>query len=274
MIYPSSTDYQLPERLTQGQLDVQQFAVIDSTNTEAIRQLQAGRKGCFLLLAHTQTAGKGRRGRVWQSPPGAGIYMTLVRPFLHATRELQALSLITALSVHEALQIYKIKDFQLKWPNDLLVGKRKLGGILLELRQANDASYVLFGIGINLKLPDTTRAAIDQPAIDLYSLLLSKPDKSLIVARLIESLFKNIDEFEISSFSSFQARWNALDCYLGQKIESHIGDQLKIGISMGVDATGALILKTATGMEKIGGGEIFPSILRANENHTAEPGLK
>ena len=274
MINPASTDYQLPERLTHGQMEIQQFSVIDSTNAEAMRQLQTGRKGSFLLLAHTQTAGKGRRGKVWQSPPGAGIYMTLVRPFPHTTRELQALSLITALSVHEALQTYQIPDFQLKWPNDLLVGKRKLGGILLEMRQSNDASYVLFGIGLNLKLPDATRGEIDQPAIDLNSLLQSTPDKSLIVAQLIESLFKNLEEFGNTSFDSFQARWNALDCFIGQKIESHIGSQRKIGKSMGVDATGALILKTEAGIEKIGGGEIFPSIFRANENDCTELELK
>ena len=273
MIQSTSKDYQIPERLTKGRLDIQQYPVIDSTNAEAMRQLQAGRKGCFLLLAHTQTAGKGRRGKVWQSPPDAGIYMTLVRPFPLTTRDLQALSLITALSVHEALEPYLIQGFQLKWPNDLLVGKRKLGGILLELKQSSDASYVLFGIGLNLKLPDATRDTIDQPATDLNSLMQSTPDKSLIVVQIIDSLFKNLEEFENTSFSSFQARWNALDCYFGQKIESHVGSKFKIGISMGVDATGALILNTESGMEKIGGGEIFPSIFRAESDGT-ELGLK
>lgn len=255
-------------------MEVQQFSVIDSTNAEAMRQLQAGKHGCFLLLAHAQTAGKGRRGKVWQSPAGAGIYMTLVRPFPHTTRDLQALSLITALSLHEALEPYQIKDFQLKWPNDLLVGKRKLGGILLELKQSSAASHVLFGIGLNLKLPDTAKAAIDQPAIDLNSLIQPAPDKSLVVAQLIDSLFKNLEEFESTAFGTFQAKWNALDCYLGQKIESRTGSQCKFGISMGVDATGTLMLKTASGIEKIGGGEIFPSIFRANGNDSIEPGLE
>lgn len=258
------TWFDIPADLTQKLTDVQQFAEIDSTNVEAMRQLQSGKTGCFLLLAHAQSAGRGRRGRVWRSPAGAGVYMTLVRPFALGTTGLQALSLITALSVHEALKSYGIVGIQLKWPNDLLVEKHKLAGILLELKQTNNASYVLFGIGINLLLPVDVRDSIDQPVTDLGTLLRCTPDKSMVVTRVIECLLKNLEEFENSAFSTFQARWNALDCYFGQDIVLQLGEQRKIGNAQGVDETGALLLKTAMELEKISGGEISSSILPAN----------
>ena len=252
--------YQLPTELTSAFTEVQQFDTIDSTNAEALRQLQAGKTGSFLLLAHTQTAGRGRRGRPWHSPPGAGIYLTLVRPFARSGGELQALSLVTALSVQEALQHCGVANIRLKWPNDLLVDKKKLGGILLELKSAATARYVVFGVGINLKLPAEIRSAINQPATDLHSLSHQGVDKSTVLAAVLQALLGNLQVFEQSAFQPFQARWNALDHYRDQDIVLQVGDHRKIGKSLGVDDTGALLLQTAAGVEKIGGGEIFPSL--------------
>lgn len=263
MTQSAITDYQLSAELTQRLAVVQQFTEIDSTNVEAMRQLQSGKNGCFLLLAHAQTAGRGRRGRVWQSPAGAGIYLTLVRPFPVAITQLHALSLVAALSVQEALQSCGAAGIKLKWPNDLLVGKCKLAGILLELKQSSEASHVLFGVGINLSLARDVRDSINQPVTDLCTLLQSTPDKSMVVSCVVESLLNNLEEFERSGFASFQARWNALDYYLGEDIVLQIGDRRKIGKSLGVDETGALLLQTATGLEKINGGEIFPSLYPA-----------
>lgn len=166
--------------------------------------------------------------------------------------------------MHEALQSCGVTGIQLKWPNDLLVGKCKLAGILLELKQATNANHVLFGVGINLNLASDVRSSIDQPVTDLNTLLQSTPDKSLVASRVVESLLNNIEEFERSGFDSFQPRWNDLDCYLGEKIVLQIGDRRKNGKSLGVDATGALVLKTAMRLEKINGGEIFPSLFTAS----------
>lgn len=264
-------DYRLSAELTQRLMSVQQFTEIDSTNVEAMRQLQSGRSGCFLLLAHSQTAGRGRRGKVWQSPAGAGIYLTLVWAFPVTITQLQSLSLVAALSVHEAMQSCGVAGIKLKWPNDLMARKCKLAGILLELKQSSEASHVLFGIGINLNLARAVRDSIEQPVTDLSSLLQGAPDKSLVVTRVVESLLDNLDEFERSGFEPFRARWNALDFYLGEDIVLQTGDRRKIGKSLGVDETGALLLQTTTGLEKINGGEIFPSLYPANHELLREP---
>ena len=241
--------FNIPVELKKRLTDVQYFTEIDSTNTEAMRQLDSGKTGNFLLLAHAQSAGKGRRGRIWQSPAGAGIYLTLVRPFARDIKELQALSLVTALSVQEALALSAVSGIQLKWPN--------------ELKQCNGVNYVVFGVGINLNLPNAVREAIDQPVTDLMSLSQAIPDKSLLVTIVVETLLNNLLEFEKTAFASFQSRWNALDCYRHLDIMLQIGDVQKIGRSMGVNESGALLLQTASGLEVIRGGEVFPSLLAA-----------
>ena len=257
------SEIELPADVMQSLDCCEQFAEIDSTNAEALRQLQAGKKGTFLLLAQTQTAGRGRRGKLWLSPPKAGIYMSLVRPFTLQANELQALSLVTALAVQEGLSEYGANGIQLKWPNDLLVNKKKLGGILLEFKQSEEVNYIVFGIGINLSLPHSIREEIGQPATDLEEVLNATVDKSEVLAHILRVLFTSLSQFELHSFSSFQEKWNLLDCYRNQDIVLQTGDQHKIGRSLGVDAKGALLLQTGAGLEVINGGEIFPTLREA-----------
>ena len=111
------------------------FEEIDSTNAESLRLLKAGRTGSWIVLAQSQTAGRGRSGRSWSSYPGAGIYLSLVRRCNLAADALQSLSLVTAISRHAALTALGVQNLQLKWPNDVLHEKRKLAGILLELHK-------------------------------------------------------------------------------------------------------------------------------------------
>ena len=260
MANPPISDYQLNAELLEALTEIQQFVEIDSTNLEAIRLLDAGSTGNILLLAHSQSDGRGRRGKSWHSPPGAGIYMSLVRPFAVSTQALQALSLVTALSVHEALAECGIVGIQLKWPNDLLVNRKKLAGILLELKTRKNQHHVVFGIGINLKLPAAALAEIAQPATDIASISPHPVNKSVLVNTVLTVLMKNIQEFERSAFNSFYTRWNALDYYLNQDIVLQVEQTQKIGKSLGVDDSGALLLQTAAGIETINGGEIFPSL--------------
>ena len=91
--------------------EIQLYDQIDSTNAAALRQLQSGKTGNWILLAQSQTAGRGRRGKQWLSPPGAGIYLSLVRQFDMAANALQALSLVTALSLQQALEAFQNRGF-------------------------------------------------------------------------------------------------------------------------------------------------------------------
>ena len=242
------------------------FSELDSTNTEAFRLIENGEAGVHLIIADAQTAGKGRRGRDWLSPAGSGLYLSLVYPFSESAEKLQALSLVTALSVHEVLLGLGASGLQLKWPNDILAGNKKLSGILLELRKFNNHGFVVFGIGINVDLSEKEKLSVDRPVIDLKELLQSKPEFELLAAEITGKLLQNIHEYLRNGFSDFQLAWNKYDRHISSDIVIQNGSKKLIGKSKGVDEVGALVLQSANGIEKISGGEIVPSLRAASES--------
>ena len=238
---------------------------IDSTNAEVVRRIDAGKTENWVLVTTSQTAGRGRRGRVWLSPQGAGIYMSLVYRFNLATENLQSLSLLTAISLHESLSQLGVEGLQLKWPNDLLHGKKKLAGILLDLKTHQAETYMVFGVGINIDLPSNVVAQIDRPVTDINAICVSQIEQTAIVASLINRLSENLNIFLKFGFASFKDAWNKLDCYLGADIVIKNGETLAIGKSAGVDDQGGLLLESALGLRTINGGEIIPSLRELNE---------
>jgi len=244
---------------------IQIFDEIDSTNSESLRQIQSGNTENRVVVASSQTAGRGRRGRQWLSPKNAGIYLSLTRRFSLEANALQALSLVTAISVLEALQELGAQGLQLKWPNDVLFEKKKLAGILLELQQKEASRYVVFGIGVNIELSADSLERIDRPATDLTSIIIEPPSRVILLAALLNQLCRNLEKYESSGFSSFEERWNDLDCYRMNDIEIQNGESRLIGRSLGVDSGGSLRLQTAKGIQSINGGEVFPSLRPLSE---------
>jgi BirA family biotin operon repressor/biotin-[acetyl-CoA-carboxylase] ligase len=241
------------------------FEEIDSTNAESLRLIRSGKRGNWVVLAQSQSAGRGRSGRHWYSHKGAGIYLSLVRQFTMKANALQSLSLVTAISLHSTLITLGVKNLQLKWPNDVLHEKRKLAGILLELQNTSSALYIVFGIGINLALPAQARHEIDRPVTDLNSLTENQLHAEEIVAVLLNKLLSNIAVFESRGFSSFQDEWNRLDCYVGHDIVIQNSRERIIGKSLGVDQSGAQLIQTAGGRQAVIGGEIIPSLREYSE---------
>ena len=239
---------------------IQVFDEIDSTNSESLRQIQSGQTGNRLLIARSQTAGRGRRGREWLSLQNAGLYFSLTRRFSLGANSLQGLSLVTAISIVEALEGLGVSDLQLKWPNDVLHKKKKLAGILLELQEKEGARFVVFGVGVNIELSADAAARIDRPVTDLKNLLSELPGSDVLLAALLNQLCRNLSDYEEKGFSQFAERWNNLDCYRMSDIVIHNGESRMIGKSLGVDAGGALLLQTAGGVQAISGGEVFPSL--------------
>tara|TARA_R110002073_G_scaffold91547_1_gene215290 strand:+ start:155 stop:964 length:810 start_codon:yes stop_codon:yes gene_type:complete len=240
--------------------NIQLFDEIDSTNSESLRQIQSGHTENRLLVAKSQTAGKGRRGRQWLSPQNAGLYFSLTRRFSLDANALQGLSLVTAISLVEALCELGAKELQLKWPNDVLCGKKKLAGILLELQQKEGARFVVFGVGVNIEYSTDAVSSIDRPVTDLKNILGELPGSEVLLATVLNYLCRNLNDYENEGFSPFADRWNSLDCYRMSDIVIHNGESRIIGKSLGVDAGGALLLQTADGVQSISGGEIFPSL--------------
>lgn len=252
----------LAERL--GELHY--FSSIGSTNSEALRLAKERGSSNRLLLAGSQTAGRGRRGRSWISPADSGIFLSIGRPMSEKLESLQSLSLVTALSVHSALAELGAKDLLLKWPNDVLHGNRKLAGILLESQANSRSTYLVFGIGINLLLAEAVRELIGRPITDLRAVIGESQDAGEVIRAVSSTLLHNLSRFADSGFDAFVEDWNRVDRYRGKDVILASGERKMIGRSHGVDASGALILETAAGRQAILGGEIFPSLAAVQES--------
>lgn len=249
------------------QPQLQLFDEIDSTNAEALRQLQALDSGerCAtkVLIARSQSAGRGRRGRVWSSESNAGLYLTLVRGFDLEAHALQGLSLVVGLAAQAALVELGARGVRLKWPNDILVHGRKLGGILLELRRTVE-SQVVIGIGINLRLDAQRAQALDRPVIDLAEVMEAPVSAQTLAPVLINQLGRYIGEFEERGFSPFIARWQEVDYHAGARVVLTQGDRQTHGVCEGIDDSGALLLRTEVDgqseLKRFEGGEMSATL--------------
>jgi BirA family biotin operon repressor/biotin-[acetyl-CoA-carboxylase] ligase len=247
--------------------DVLLFESIDSTNAEALRQLKGAQFSksseiSKVLIANFQTAGRGRRGRVWISPKDAGLYFSVIKKFELSPSCLQGLSLLIGLAVCQVVRRFGVDNAQLKWPNDILVESAKLAGILLEMYQSKGNCYVVLGIGLNLCLEHGDSKQINREVTDLSQLLGVFPQKELILVALIEEIENRLNVFSVEGFAAFQHEWNSLDEFLGRQVKVESGlETLAEGISRGVDASGALLVDTDGGEKRILGGELSPSLV-------------
>lgn len=232
------------------------FQVVDSTNTVAAAKAPGVPGYRYLCLAEQQTAGRGRRGRVWQSPFGRNVYLSLVWQFSSGAAALEGLSLSIGVAVVRALRDAGAGEAQLKWPNDVLYHGKKIAGILLEM-QGDPAGIcqVIIGVGANLDLRGASTAEIGQPWNDLYS-VVGKVDRNRFVALLVTHLINVLEEFSRSGFAQLREEWGALDAYRGQEVAIHLGEQMLIGCAQGVDESGGLKVDIDGSRRVFRGGEI------------------
>jgi BirA family biotin operon repressor/biotin-[acetyl-CoA-carboxylase] ligase len=233
---------------------------LESTNTVLLSRgdLPIGKSD--VCLAEYQSAGRGRRGRSWLAPPGASICLSLSWHFPEVPRDLGALSLVTGVCALRALKEHALEDIRLKWPNDLLLEGRKLGGILIELRaESAGPTYVVIGIGINVALGANLLrqiAAAGTNATDLKSAGLVATSRNAIVASLVDSIVRGLMEFEKQGLRAFIEEWRRADALRGQMVNVHAGEQVSRGLARGVDISGALLVETTQGLRKFVSGEV------------------
>ena len=239
--------------------DVRVVAATGSTNSDLLRNAATLASGAVLAAEH-QSAGRGRRGRGWHAAPGGGLMFSLLWAFPKGTGALSGLSLAVGVAVARALEAAGAPAVKLKWPNDLLVrrgeGFAKLGGILIELAgAANGAAHAVIGVGVNVDLGGAA-ACIDQPATDLKTLGLGQTRNALL-ALLLEHLLAILRTFERSGFAELSEEWNLRHAYAGHNvILTGEGSTSVEGIATGVDASGALLLQTRHGRQKVVSGEV------------------
>jgi BirA family transcriptional regulator, biotin operon repressor / biotin---[acetyl-CoA-carboxylase] ligase len=219
----------------------------DSTNSELMRRARAGRMDPVLLVARRQTAGRGRLGRGWHSADGASLTFSLgmtLAPADWAGLSL-AVGVILAESLHPALR--------LKWPNDLWLGDRKLGGILIETAsfgERDSRRYAVMGVGLNIAAPDAAGLAT-APA--WLQELLPDIDAGEALLRVAAPLVQAVKTFELAGFAAFQARFDARDVLRDRAVVLSDGT---LGTACGTSEAGALLVHTAGGMNTVTSAEV------------------
>jgi len=252
----------MPEQVLPFVTELELCSAITSTNDYAMKKISMGTGSGYVCLAEQQTAGRGRRGRKWVSPYGQNIYLSMVWQFDGGATALEGLSLATGVAVAKALNNLGVEAVSLKWPNDIFIGDEKLGGILLEMTgDPAGQCQVVLGVGINMELSDAEIKAIGQPAVGVKSLNVDVC-RNRLIAEVIGGIIIMLQEFTEKGFKRFSSEWSALDAYKDAHVVIISGAQDKVGIAKGVDDTGALILATSQGQEKIRGGEVSLRAMR------------
>ena len=221
------------------------FFDIDSTNQYLNAKSLEGAPGAYIVLAEQQSKGQGRRGRTWVSPFACNLYLSLLWRFQFGPAQLGCLSLFIAVAIIRVVNKLGVNDVGVKWPNDIYWQNKKLAGILLEMRgEANGPSAVVIGIGLNLNKAMKTNniditKTIDQPWIDLETILGDKVDRNYFAGLLIETLFDILNLVPDKQNELLQ-EWQSMDVLKGKEIEVHFPDKVIQGKALGINQDGAL----------------------------------
>lgn len=221
---------------------------VDSTNNEARRLAEEGAPEGTLVLAAKQTAGKGRRGRFWESPKGEGIWMSfLLRPDFEPVHA-SMLTLVAAMAVERAIRGLCGADCLIKWPNDIVLNGKKICGILTEMSTEDDRiRYVVVGIGINANQKSFPQE-LSGSATSLLLELGQPVKRALLVKEILEAWEHYYDMFlNTLDFGPLQEEYNENLVNRGRQVQVLARDGQWSGVSRGVDREGQLLVETADG---------------------------
>ena len=241
---------------------IEVFAEIDSTNSY-LMQVPAPDPGeLCVAVTRNQTAGRGRHGKTWQSPPGSGLCLSAAYTFTSPPKNLPALTLAVGLGAIDALEKLGAQGIGLKWPNDLMALDGKLAGILTEVQQQSaDAVTVVTGIGVNVDLPSEFDSGPEtdwaRRVVDLKRVCDILPSPESIAAELVGHLLNVFIDFESSGFAAIADRWSQYDWLLGRElIIDSVAEQIT-GVAAGVADDGALLVHTVeSGIRRVTSGTI------------------
>ncbi|MGB7210940.1 MAG: biotin--[acetyl-CoA-carboxylase] ligase [Pyrinomonadaceae bacterium] len=228
-------------------INVLTFDTLDSTNTEAMKQARLGADEGLCIVAHRQTAGRGRHGRTWVSDKNVGLYLSIIlRPKLE-TRFLPLITLMTGVAVHDTLQEFGLKP-DIKWVNDILVNEKKISGILAETTETPNGLAVIVGIGVNIRssnFPDEiadTATSIEvqsgqKPTADELANTLTR-----FFAYLYDILLGDDGTKEILN------KWRRRSTYFsGKSVRAALGNETVEGTTDGLEENGALRVRKSDG---------------------------
>lgn len=241
------------------------LAKTESTNSYLMQEV-APSAGKFRIVAtDNQTAGRGQHGRIWQSPPGSGLCLSMAYTFASKPENLPAMTLAVGLGVVHALKTHGIDGVQLKWPNDLVARNSKLGGILTETRSESGGTgggiTVVIGIGLNVNFGRQPNPSIDgawaERAIDLRSFARTVPDSNAMTSSLVDTLSRILIDYEAGGFNQFRDEWHRYDWLRGRTVTIEAPRRQITGVAVGVAHDGALLLDTPrVGTQRISTGTV------------------
>jgi len=249
-----------------GSLTLEFVSSAASTNTLALQRAREGATSGTVIAAEWQTAGRGRHGRSWQAGLAGSLTFSLVWRFTQGAAVLSGLSLAAGVALVRAIRSFGAADAGLKWPNDVVWRGRKLAGILVEMQgDALGPTCAVIGIGINVRLPSTVRAHIDQPIADMESACGAPVDRNAVLARVLLELAAMLERFTRHGFSPLRAEWQRYHVWQERAVTVSLPDgRSESGVVRGVDQAGALILSTRNGVRRYHSGEVSLRLCRAS----------
>lgn len=243
----------LPAQCVRSMGHLEVHGELDSTSSELQRRLTTA-DDLSMVLAESQSAGRGRRGRGWLSPPGLNIYLSCLKRFEPGFSALSGLSLAIGVIVLRALEELGIPGAGLKWPNDVLAAcgpgvRGKLAGTLVELSgEPQGPCAAIVGIGLNLRLTPALHRQAGQPACDLASLSGGvPPDRNRVAAALVSALVRGLHQFESHGFAAFVDDYERHDLLRGESLQLSGALGQFDGLGAGIDARGALKVQLSDG---------------------------
>ncbi|HUK66726.1 MAG TPA: biotin--[acetyl-CoA-carboxylase] ligase [Anaeromyxobacteraceae bacterium] len=233
------------------------FAEVGSTNDVAKRLAEEGAAHGEAVLAEAQSAGRGRRGRSWSSPPGRNVYLSVVLRPEFATSRATEVTFLAAVALCEVVRKAGV-EAKIKWPNDVLAGGRKLAGILTELAAEPDQlQWLVLGMGVNVNLradeiPHELRDIATSIAIERGQPV----PRALFAAALLGALEAWLERHAREGFEVVRKTWKDMSDTLGRSVRVRVGGRELEGIAEDVDEQGALLVRTAQGNERVLSGDV------------------
>lgn len=235
--------------------DIQRFPIIDSTNTWVLEQARAGAAEGLVAVAEEQTAGRGRLGRTWIAPPGSSLLMSvLLRPHDLSTNRLHLATAAVAMSGADAVSLVAGIDVELKWPNDLLIGTRKLAGVLTEIDGPDRAGRLalVVGIGINCTWPDELPPEIAEVAIAASHAAGRPVATDEVLTALLERLEGRLD----AGWDAVAEEYRGRCATVGREVRVELADESFVGVAAEVENDGALVVTTEAGPRRTVAGDV------------------
>lgn len=241
--------------------EIEWLAECDSTNRVLMDAAAGDDDRMQVVVSNCQHAGRGRRGRQWQSWPGGSLTFSLRRRFGAGAPVPGGLSLVAGLAVANALDALGVPGITLKWPNDILHHNDKLGGILVELQSVRShgrghAMSAVIGIGINLRLPPHATIEGQTGVTDLASLMPVPPAPAVLLAAVLSELHRLLTTYEQAGFPALRDAWQQRNAHAGKVVRIHSETDSFDGLCIGVDDDGALLVDLNGRSQRVLAGDV------------------